>query len=278
MGTSGAYGGSGGGAWSRARASARRVRDQPSEQTIADLVRDTAVAAGWGPSDLPDPAPVASDRLDAPARPASVFRIPDGVLARGLAGLGAATAGARAGQGGGDGGSGHSGLRPLGRVARTASRVIGSGYAVQHGDAARLAELGLGLAELRGLDPFDQSLQILEVLAGGSSIQDEELHRALADVLVSIQTSAGTVPPEDVVRAFVVGYTFQVICTENGAVLREADDPAELERQIREYLEVRVRDRAVVNLDGDGSTVSVESLEQATRSLMSEATEVFGSP
>src|SRR5439155_6162267 len=120
-----------------------------------------------------------------------------------------------------------------GGAAPVAARVIGFGYVVQHGDAGRLVEVGLDLADLRDLDPFDQSLRILDTLAGGSSIQDEELRRALADVLVAIGESAGAVPPDEVVRAFVVGYTFQVICTENGAELREADDPADIERQIR---------------------------------------------
>jgi len=283
LGTSGAYGGSGGNDWRRARAAARRVREQPSSQSIGNLINNVATAAGWNPAegdgltetpgDSATPVPSAIP----PARP-STFRIPEAVIARGLAGLGISVvgaAGAAARGGGRSGGAVLSGQRSPRRVARTAARVIGSGYGLQLGDAARLTEVGLDLNELRALDPFDQSLRILDTLAAGSSIQDEELRRALADVLVVLQDSGGTVVPEEIVRAFVVGYVFQVVCTESGAELREADDPADIERQIREYLEVRAHEPSVINLSRDARTVTVALLETSIRALIVETAQVF---
>ncbi|MCA1678225.1 MAG: hypothetical protein LC777_04370 [Actinobacteria bacterium] len=145
MGTSGAYGGSGGRAWGKAREQAGEYATNPTPDNAQQLLSDIADALDWD-GDVGGPQPLAAQpRL------------------RGTPGGGGdGPGGGGGGRGGGglnQGGSGRS--RSRSQAAAVGGSVAAAGLALRDRDGDALQRYGLTLAELDGLDPHEQARRIL---------------------------------------------------------------------------------------------------------------------
>jgi len=275
MGTSGSYGGSKGTQWRRTRTAARELAMSPigSEGAIATLLYDLAIAAGFNQVETEeDPQPP-----NHPTRPSVVaFGRPTTIARTGLAGLGLGGAAFRLGAHGGSGPASRTAGRSVTRTARSAARALGAGYGLRFGETSALSSLGLDLAALQSLDPIRQSMRILEALDLSSAIADEELRLALADVLLTVQSAPIAPSPPDLVRLFVVSYVTQVLITEAGENWRSsgARSAADLERQVRDYLSVRVEQRTVLDLPNDGRQLDTRVVEAAIAALLRDITRI----
>lgn len=255
MGTSGAYGGSAGARWRRAR----------------DLLGDTAADAPGGGADSADGdvRPTDHDLLDdlgqaigqaltgddpdlgRPAPSPAAFPLPD-ILPRrpqggggGGGGVGTAGSGAR----GTTGAAGRAGGGSRRRVLRGAARggaALGSAYALRRGDAAALREFGLNLDDLRGLSPRMQCARILDAVLGDAGHPDEYALRQAAAEQVKAIILAETPPSEaDSIRGFIASYVFQLCIVELRSALAsgglDAPSAARKEGRIRDWIARRVR-------------------------------------
>lgn len=243
MGTSSSYGGSRGAGWRRARSHARRLPEIPSNADIDGLVSDIAGAMGWG--DAPglgdeQAAPTGSDPpLTSPPAPpiGSWGPISARRAGGGGGGGGGASAGGAGRRAGGAGGGG--GTRSRRAAARTASRAARIAYGVARGDAALLETVGLRLADFIGLTVAEQVQRIAEA-AVGATIEEAELDKAITRMTVEILDSGGDIAPADAARRFVEAYTYEIMLTEVGGVLRDAGHgdawSRSIERQIRDSI------------------------------------------
>jgi hypothetical protein len=278
MGTSGSYGGSKGTQWRRTRTAARELANGPigSEGAIATLLYDLAIAAGFNDQGEieEDPQPGYLTRPSVIA-----FGHPTTIASSGLAGLGLGGAPYRTGIHRGGGSASRSAGRSVTRTARSAARALGAGYGLRFGETSALSSLGLDLAELQSLDPIRQSMRILQALDLSSAIADEELRLALADVLLAVQSAPIAPSPPDLVRLFVVSYVTQVLITEAGENWRAsgARSAADLERQVRDYLSVRVEQRTVLDLPNNGRQLDTHVVETAIASLLRDITKIVRS-
>ena len=235
MGMAGAYGGSGGPEFSRVRQDADAFTSQPSQDAARRLLRDLLTAIDG----RPEPEAPPGDDASPQERPQEVR--PQGdpgmppialprVIAAGLPSSGGGGAGG-AGRGGGrtvaaGGGSrgGGSG-RGRGRLSAAGGGVLAAGTALRDGDADTLADYGLVLADLVGLDAIDQAAEILDaVIPDSGSLEDAELRDAGAEaLLVLLESDSADVG--EVVRVLVTEYVFAMCMTEVGAKLRAGDRP-----------------------------------------------------
>lgn len=238
MGTSGAWGGSGGSDWGR-------VRDQ------VESVIDSG--GGGGAADVVDPLLDAIDWVDdAPAQDAAdpvPQVIPQGpyVSPRGGRGSGGGGGTGRGGVIFGPSRSGSSkrggGRRSRATVAGVGGRVISAGLALRRGDAETLRDLGLDLGELRALSPFKQVNRILNVLVGsGAAVEEAELRAANSRALRQLVLDG--ISGAEAIRVLVVEYVMQVYSSECGESSRDGSRPGgdtvEVERQLRSALRARV--------------------------------------
>lgn len=223
MGTSGAFGGSGGKDWQQARDDVADLVDSPdSGEQQQQVISDLATALDWDAPDAPQ-APPGDDGnrpLDTPPaqRPFGRLVRPGGVAD----GPGGGTGGARGGGGTTTTGSGRggSGRRSRQRVAGVGGAVLAAGLALRAGDAGTLGALGLSLPELRALGPVAQCNRILNALVGsGADIDENEMRSASSTALIAVLTQ--DLPPAAAVRVFIVEYVMEVSLTELGATLRE---------------------------------------------------------
>jgi hypothetical protein len=221
MGTSGAYGGSGGRAWGRVRDQADEFINDSSEQQASDLLRDVLNA-------LDADAVVEAGDQRAGESP-SEYGPPLSIFGPRLARLGA---GGAYGPGGGSGGGGRltessgagtAGRRGRARLASIGGAVLSAGTALREGDAETLGQLGLDLTALQDLDPFDQVAEILDALVPDTgALEDAELRDASAEaLLLLLEGEADDVV--GVIQLLVSEYVFAVCITEVGAKLRRGD-------------------------------------------------------
>jgi hypothetical protein len=219
MGTSGAYGGSGGRAWGKVRTDAGDYAAAPTDANAQVLLADIAKALDWDADQAkPDARPDADSApppfnqlLPIVARP----RIPPRSGAGGGAG-----GGASGGAGGGTGRGGGGGRRSRARAAAVGGSVAAAGLAYRNRDEQTLAEFGLSLAVLDGLDAFDQARFILDVVAGSvGAITEDELQHASGVAVLALLDPANS--PADAIREFVTDYVFEVAITEVGEQLRQ---------------------------------------------------------
>jgi hypothetical protein len=215
MGTSGAYGGSGGKDWQQARDSVADLAANPtSVSQQAAIIAELAEALDWDGDAAPDTAP--EDQAAPPAQR------PFGGLVRPRGG-GADSPSSAGGGGGGPGGTtgrAGSGRRSRQRASRIGGAVLSAGLAVRGGDAATLSSLGLSLDELRGLGPVAQCSRILNALVGsGADIDEAEMRAASSTALIALLTE--NLPPAAAVRVFIVEYVMEISLTELGSSMRE---------------------------------------------------------
>jgi hypothetical protein len=229
MGMAGAYGGSGGGDFSRVRQDAEAFTSQPSPETARQLLRDLITAVDR------QPQPDSGDNGEPQERPQDAgprlpaVELPRVIAARvggddgGRAGGGTARGGRRRGGGGGARGGGSS--RGRGRLSVAGGGVLAAGTALRGGDAGTLATFGLVLGDLAGLDPIDQAAEILDaVIPDSGSLEDAELRDAGAEALL-VLLEGDTADVGEVVRVLVTEYVFAMCMTEVGAKLRAGDRP-----------------------------------------------------
>lgn len=248
MGTSGAYGGSGGAGWGHARDDVANLPDHPSDEDLQGILQDVGLALDWDrrPAAAPAPAgaglrPTSSDvSASSEHRPAS-------------------------GSGGGAGGT--ASPRSSGRAARSAARVLAAGYALRRRDAGLLADTGLRLVDLENLEPFEQCARILDILEVPSGIEQEELERAEEAILLDVLTSPDEPSPDELVRLFVEEYVYEVLLTEVGAQLRNGQRSGEsvfkIEQRLRAIIVAYVEGADVV-----ADSVSVPALENLIRDTL----------
>lgn len=227
MGTSGAYGGSGGKEWQQARDAVADLAADPTADQQADVISQLADALDWDGDGEPDATPgdqagdVQDAAVDAPTaqRPFGGLVRPRGGGADGPGG-GGGGGGGGAGAPGGTTGRGGAGRRSRQRASRVGGAVLAAGLAVRGGDAGTLASLGLSLDELRGLGPVAQCSRILNALVGsGADIDEAEMRAASSTALIAVLTE--DLPPAGAVRVFIVEYVMEISLTELGATMRE---------------------------------------------------------
>lgn len=227
MGTSGAYGGTGGRDWQTVRDSvADLIADPTSTEQQGDVISQVADALDWD-ADPPTPDLAPGDQSPEGERQPSL----PGVGQRPFGGLSRPRGGGSDGPGGGVGGggrggatggraSGGDGRRSRQRASRVGGAVLAAGLAVRAGDAGTLDSLGLSLTELRGLRPVAQCSRILNALVGsGADIDEAEMRSASSTALVAVLTE--DLSPAAAVRTFIVEYVMEISVTELGATLRE---------------------------------------------------------
>lgn len=259
MGTSGSYGGSGGSVWKRARATARNLPNEPSQEDIDRLVADIASAIDWHDDQeagVAEPAP--AEPGDQPFATPPVSWGP--ISARRASGTGGGGGGGGRVSGGPGPGARGGGRRSSATAARVASRGGGAAYALLRGDAAALARVGLVLAELVGLAPPEQAQRIASSVVG-ASIVEAERDKALARMLVAILGSGGTLTPADSAKVFVESYVYEVMLTEIDGELRDGRRDgawtADVERRVKEQIQAVV---ATEELDADAGPDDIERL------------------
>jgi hypothetical protein len=249
VGTSGAYGGSGGRAWSKVRDSLDGLIAEPgSAEEQATVISGLAGAlSDWdgdatqdgGERDPEETGPVVEQR-------------PFGALLRPRAATGG-TGGGAGGVGGGGAGTGagaRGGRRSRARAARVGGAVLAAGLAVRREDDGTLRALGLSLAELQNFSPLAQCNQILKALVGsGADIDENEMLAASSTALVAILIEELT--PAAAVRLFIVEYVMEISATELGARLREhgtGEVSVQVEDGLRSFVTARVDQ---IELDAD---------------------------
>ncbi len=212
MGASGAYGGSSGRAWGRAREHADDFAANPTDENAQALLKDIAEALDWDGDEGTPPAIGTLTPVVARLRSAA------GGGANG--GRGGSTGTGGPGGGGGAGGGSGGSRRSRAQAATVGGAVAAAGLALRSRDEATLGRFGLTLAELDGLDAHEQARRILDAVAGSvGAIQEDELQHASAVAILALLDQEAM--PEDGVREFVADYVFEISITEVGDELRD---------------------------------------------------------
>jgi hypothetical protein len=247
MGTSGSYGGSGTSDWQEAH-------------DAFDALPGSAPASA-GPGDPSDPAQDQQQPLDnlLDALGAALQKDDADRGRPSAAGypLSALLASPRGSGGGGGGGAGAGTQTPTGRAgagsrrqvvkgsARGAAALAGA-YALRSGDAARLQELGLDLAELRSMGPRAQISRILQAVLGDAGHPDEAALRKAATrwvkaVLLDPQPPA----PQEGMRGLVTEWIYELSLVELGSQKAQgnltAQEAIRKQRWLRSWLERRLK-------------------------------------
>ncbi|MFD8111045.1 MULTISPECIES: hypothetical protein [Streptomyces griseus group] len=244
MGTSGSYGGSGNADW-------KHTHD----------AFDALPVSGTGTQTPPDPAEGQQQLLDNILDALSTALHNDdadhGRPPTSGYPLSALLASSRGGSRGGSGGAGGGTRTPTGRAgagsrrqvikgsARGAAALAGA-YALRNGDAARLQELGLDLAELRTLRPFAQISRILQTVLGDAGHPDEAaLRKAATRYVKAVLLDPEPPPQQDGLRGLVTEWIYELALVELGSEKAQgnltAQEAITKQRMIRSWLERRLK-------------------------------------
>ena len=275
MGTSGAYGGSAG--------------FGPVRDPIAEWV---------GGGDLPSPGdrpPEAKDGDTAPGSPpAASPPIPPQVLksleslgrslSSGIASPTGAPArprvhGARSG-GGGGGAMRATGGRSRTRASASGGAAAAAGYAAGAGGGVAEPGVNLTAEDFAGLSTMQKAAKIVAVAAPGpreegeSAFHDDEIRRANGDFAHWVVMQDGPVSAEDLVRAWVGCYVWVIWQREVGHVLRQMDDPQEMENREKEMR--AALDARMGGLNVKTTGVTAEDFQQVIAACIESLDRVFG--
>ncbi|MEU3553387.1 hypothetical protein [Streptomyces fragilis] len=244
MGTSGSYGGSGTADWQQAH--------------DAFDALSGAASSGTGPGDIPDPVEGQQLLLDSVLSALSTaLQNDDAEHGRPSATGYPLSALLVPPRGGGGGSSGGRAQAPAGRVgagsrrqvlkgsARGAAAVAGA-YALRNGDAARLRELGLDLAELRSLGPRAQISRILQAVLGDAGHPDEAaLRKAATRWVKAVLLDSEPPAPQEGLRGLVVEWIYELSLVELGSQKAQgnltAQEAIRKQRWLRSWLERRLK-------------------------------------
>jgi hypothetical protein len=269
MGTSGAYAGSGGRAWSEAREQAGEYASDPSNANAEQLLGNIADALDWDDEDVDEPGGGNEGVADQQRGAQQPLRIstPRGRGGGGVAsGAGAADGGGRVRGAGGRGGGGG---RSRSRAAAVGGGVAAAGLALRDRDADALLRFGLTLSELDGLGSYEQAQRILDAVGASlGGLEEDELNRASAAALLALLTEEGA-SGADAVRLFVTEYVFEVTLTEIGDEFRDGTRDGfatvELEDKLHDLIEADV---SQVDLP---DTLGLDDVQQAIFTALDDA-------
>jgi hypothetical protein len=258
MGTSGAYGGSGG-------KDGRAVRD-----AITDYLQDAAgPATETKQPDPDDQQPAQASQLD----PEALRRILNLIHPRSSGGGGDGPGGGGARRA--DPGRSRSGggpQRSAARSATTAGRAAAGAYAYRTGDAATLERLGLDYAGLRALgDDFEVLRRIVNMACGSadSTIEDYEQRLVAADVAewVFAQEDDGYLPtPEETVRHAIGLIIAEAILSEAGNLINSTNQATLTETDVRDAAEA-LANRADLSVYGATEAEIARAIETGIDTL-----------
>jgi hypothetical protein len=243
MGTSGSYGGSGAADW------------QEAHDAFDALPGSTP--AGSDAGDLPDHAEgqqLLNNLLSALSTALQKDDADHGTPSATGYPLSALLVSPRGGGGGGVGGgtqalAGRAGAGSRRQVlkgsARGAAAVAGA-YALRSGDAARLQELGLDLAELRNLGPRAQISRILQAVLGDAGHPDEAaLRKAATRWVKAVLLDPEPPAPQEGLRGLVVEWIYELSLVELGSQKAQgnltAQEAIRKQRWLRSWLERRLK-------------------------------------
>lgn len=208
MGTSGAYGGSGKGAWNNARSEleslvgeaggggdAQPGSDRPPEPPGAGATSGTDGAAGpnggdAGAADLAAAiaAALQSDDPDLRPRAPRIYPLTGLLPSRGASGGGGGgSGGASSGANFASSGTPSTGRRNVSRSVQRGGAALAAAYAYREGNREALRALSLDIDELAALGPRQRLERILAVVLGDANHPDESaLRRAVAEQMKEI--------------------------------------------------------------------------------------------
>jgi hypothetical protein len=271
VGTSGAYGGSGG-AWNGARqelgdllSGGGASADDVLAPAAGAIDWEDAVDAGSG-TDLT--AAPGSGEIPLRGTPVAPIRISGG------RGRGGGVGGAR-GQGPGAGRQRSGSGRSRQGAARVGAGIAAAGYALRNRDAAALQRLGLDLAALVTLSPRQQAHRIIDALAGtAATIADGEITRASSSMIIWLLEAEVTPTAAETVAFFATETVYQIMLTELGSEMRDGsrDGAATIvtEDELHDVIEARV---ASLKIEGD--SVDADALEGAISEVLEFARRVL---
>lgn len=256
MGTSGAFGGSGG-------KDAADLRDN-----IADWLTDTPPQPGEKPIDTPAP--------NVDLRP--TLRILNS--RRGGSDGPGGGGGASGSNGGGSGRSGGGAKRSTASTSRAAGRAGALARAYSTGDRAALEEAGLNYDELLSLgDVVAVGTRIVEAAfenQADSTLADDESRETVAEIVEWIlEAPDGQTPtPDDIVRRSIEIIITNVTLTEVGDRIRAEDSREKrraAEQEVRDAAEVYVSQASLTNTGASDKEISA-----AIESGIAELGQIFG--
>ncbi|MFF3663377.1 hypothetical protein [Streptomyces olivochromogenes] len=246
MGTSGSYGGSGNAGWKQAH-------------DAFDALPGSA-PSGTGPQAPPDPTDGQQQLLDNILNALSTALQKDDAdhgspptTGYPLSALLTSPRGSGGGGGGGAGGTriptGRAGAGSRRQVVKGSARgaaALAGAYALRNGDAARLQELGLDLAELRSLRPLAQVSRILQTVLGDAGHPDEAaLRKAATRYVKAVLVDPDPPAQQDGLRGLVTEWIYELSLVELGSQKAQGDLTAQeaisKQRLVRSWLERRLK-------------------------------------
>lgn len=278
MGTSGAYGGSPGKAWSLARRRARRLPDQPQQQDIDWVLSAVGQGMGFDGDGGDVGQPPGGDQAPEGNRPAAdnAPHVSWGPIS--------ASRPSGAGGGGGGAGGGRAGRRPPGggatprtrrsvrRAGAVGARAARATNALLTGNARILAEFGLRLEELVGLSAPEQAHRIAAQLGVSDTVENAEILKAADKLILAQLAQGGALTPVELGRLFATFVIDEVMATELGAVFNDGSRSREWVRDTERIVHDAVKacvDGIVV--DGAGTL----DTEQVIVQVLSRAQAVY---
>lgn len=256
MGTSGAYGGSGAGAWDDAHTAYEQAAGPPGAAPPVAKVAEALLAAlrrGNRPT-ATAPGTYGAGALS-PSRGSS------GEHTRSSTGGGGRVAGGA-----------------LGRHAARGATAVGGAAAYRAGDAAALADLGLNLAALEAL-PSDRArcTAIADALLGAPAHPDDAALKAAAiQTMMEALRSPEELSSDDLVEGFTANLTYELVMVEITSERRTAavkpKDAAKTETKIKKY----IRNALQTRRSQAQRRLSTQGLVDRASALASSVVNVFG--
>ncbi len=163
-----------------------------------------------------------------------------------------------------------TGRRQIAVAIGKAGRAIGAGYALVASDSTRLAEYGLDLQTLQGLDRFGQIFAIIGVVEIENSGPDDiALRSAVVEMLDRIINPQAEAPsPEETLLELVGTYANHLLSIELDAMIQRGKVPAELVSRHRGDLADYITIRASHLDAGPARLTSPAQFEHAARELL----------
>ena len=168
--------------------------------------------------------------------------------------------------------------RSIARASTVGGTVLLGVSAIRSRNAAALQSIGLDLAELESLNPYQQAQQLFQVAVGADSVttlEDNELQLAANRTAIWALKSEQEHGVRSLIRRFVVEYVNQVFLTESGTTLRSGErdgvEAVNMEDRVRNTIEALVRNTPMEN-----PSLDAESLGTAVQGVLSQVFEIHG--
>jgi hypothetical protein len=256
MGTSGAYGGSGAGAWSDAHTAYEQAAGPPGAAPPIEQVAEALIAALRRGNRPTATAPAAFDAGS--LRP---LRDSSGGHTRSTTGGGGRVAGGA-----------------LGRHAARGATAVGGAAAYRARDAAALADLGLDLTALEAL-PSDRArcTAIADALLGAPAHPDDAALKAAAiQTMMESLRNPDELSSDELIERFTANLTYELVMVEITSERRPAavkpKNAAKTETKIKKYIRNALRTKR----SQAQRRLSTQGLVDRAGALASSVLNVFG--